>query len=152
TRGPDARVGGGPVSRGQSGRDFLRRLERRPPDPGGGAALAPHSPTPPPPLGTTKDHLSAPTIPPGQAEPPRVVGPRPQLASEIQALLHQRLRLVCLLILIGWALIWTHKFFRFQMTPDTVWLIMVPGGVLLAFLIALAATLWAPRSRSLRQL
>src|SRR6266446_7713807 len=84
--------------------------------------------------------------------PPRIVGPRLQLASEIQALLHQRLRLVCLLFLIGWGLIWTHKFFRLRMTPDTVWSIMVPGGVLLAFCIAMAATLWAPRSRSLRRL
>ena len=52
--------------------------------------------------------------------------------------------------MIGWGLTWTHKFFRLQMTPDTVWFIMVPGGVLLAFCIAMTATLWAPRSRSLR--
>jgi len=70
--------------------------------------------------------------------------------GEIQALLYQRLRLICLIFLIGWGLTWTHKFFRLQMTPDTVWFIMVPGGVLLAFTIAMAATLWAPRSRSLR--
>ncbi len=157
-RSPDARMGRGPGSRSQSDGDFLRRLERRPPagpwpppGPSGGAVLAPHPPTPPLPLGTTHDYLSSRTIPPGQSEPPaRIVGPRPQLAGEIQALLYQRLRLICLIFLIGWGLTWTHKFFRLQMTPDTIWFIMVPGGVLLAFTIAMAATLWAPRSRSLR--
>src|SRR5262249_14861526 len=57
-----------------------------------------------------------------------------------------------LLLMIVWGLVWTHKFFRFQMTPDTVWFNVVPGGVFLAFMIALTATLWAPRNRSLRQL
>ena len=153
TRSPDAGMNRGPASRGQSGGDFLRRLERHPPGSGAGAVLAPQSPTPPPPLGTTRDHLSAPTIPPGQAEPPpRSVGKLPQLASEIHALLHQRMRLIGLLLLIVWGVIYTHKFFRFQMTPDTVWFNLVPGGVFLAFMIALAATLWVPRSRSFRRL
>src|SRR5262245_23944315 len=150
TRGPDA-IGGGPASRGQSVGDVLRRLEQRPPGPGEAAALAPHSPTPPAALGTTRDYQSAPTIPPGQAEPPprRLGGPLPQLASEIHALLHQRLRLLCLLFVVGWGLVWTHKFFRFQMTPDIFWLIMVPGGALLAFEMVMAVIFWAPRSRSL---
>jgi serine/threonine-protein kinase len=81
-----------------------------------------------------------------------MVGPRLQLAGEIQALLHQRLRLIILIFIIGWALIWAHKFYRLHLTPDTVWLIMVPGGVLLALELVIAATLWAPRSRSLRRL
>src|SRR5262245_24360663 len=34
TRSPDASRGGGPLSRGQSGGDFLRRLEKEPPGPG----------------------------------------------------------------------------------------------------------------------
>src|SRR5262245_17978583 len=105
------------------------------------------------PLGTTRDDLSARTIPPGPSgPPPRIVGPLPQPGSEIQALLHQRLRLLSLIFVVGWALIWSHKFFRMQMTPDTVWLIMVPGGLLLALEMAIAAALWAPRSRSIRQL
>ena len=87
-----------------------------------------------------------------QEPPPRFVGLRPQLTSEIQALLYKRLRLVCLLFLIGWGLVWTHKFFRLQMTPDTVWFIMVPGGVLLAVCLVMTVTLWVPRSRSLRRL
>src|SRR5262249_50110038 len=60
TRNADGRVGLGPVSHGESGGDFLRRLERRPPAglgpppaPGGGAVLAPHSVAPPLPPGTT---------------------------------------------------------------------------------------------------
>src|SRR5262249_11273157 len=97
--------------------------------------------------------LTAPTTARGRpGPPPRIIGPLPQLASEIQALLHQRLRLLCLLFVIGWGLVWTHKFFRLQMTPDTVWLIMVPGGVLLAFEMAMAAIFWAPRSLSIRSL
>ncbi len=148
SRGPDARTGPRPMSLDETGGDFLRRLERRPP-----AALAPRPPAPPQPLGSTDDHHSARTILPGQPEPPpRIVGTRLQPASEIQALLHQRLRLLCLLFVIGWGLVWTHKFFRLQMTPDTVWFIMVPGGVLLAIEIAVAAILWAPRSRSIRSL
>src|SRR5262249_40017924 len=123
------------------------------PGSGGGDGLASHSPASPPPAGTTRDYLTAPTIPRGQSDPPpRIVGPRPQLASEVQAPLHPPLKLLVLLFIVGWALIWTHKFFRLQMTPDTVWLIMVPAGILLAFCIAMAAIIWAPRRRSLRQL
>src|SRR5262249_51235508 len=105
------------------------------------------------PLGTTRDDLGSRTIFPGQAgPPPRVVGALPQLAGEVQALLHQRLRLLCLLFVIAWGLVWAHKLFRLRMTSDTVWLIMVPGGALLAFEMAMAAILWAPRSRSIRSL
>src|SRR6185369_15597742 len=101
----------------------------------------------------THDYFGARPIPPGQPEPPpRIVGLRPQPAGEIQALLYQRLRLLTLIFSIGWGLTWTHKFFRLQMTPDTVWCIMVPGGVLLAFCAAMIAVLWAPGSRSLRRL
>jgi serine/threonine-protein kinase len=115
--------------------------------------VAPHSVAPPLPPGTTDDSLGAPTVLPGQPGPlPRLVGSLPQLASEILALLHQRLRLLSLIFVVGWVLIWSHKFFRLQMTPDTVWLIVVPGGVLLALEMAIAATLWAPRRRSLRRL
>src|SRR5262245_42441732 len=160
TRNPDGCMGRGPVPRGQSGGDFLHRLERRPPagpgpppGPGGGAVPAPHAPTPSLPLGTTHDFLRTRPSRPGQAEPPpRLVGPLPQLAGEIRALLHQRLRLLCLLFVIAWGLVWSHKFFRLRMTPDTVWLIMVPGGVLLAFEMAIAAIIWAPRRRSIRSL
>jgi serine/threonine-protein kinase len=152
THSPDALVGRGPVSCGHSGADFLHQLERRPPGTGGEAVLEPDSPTLPLPLGTTSDYRGARTIPPGQAEPPRIAGTRPQLASEVQALLHQRLRLISLIFIVGWGLIWAHKFFRLRMTPDTVWLIMVPGGALLALELAIAAILWAPKSRSLRQL
>jgi hypothetical protein len=84
--------------------------------------------------------------------PPRIVGPLPQLASEIQTLLHQRLWLICLIFLVGWGLTWTHNLLRLRMTPDTVWFNVVPGGVLLAFTAAMAAILWAPRSLSLRRL
>src|SRR6267154_698859 len=64
TRSPDACMSRGPVSHSQSGGDFLRRLEQRPPGPSEGPVLAPHSPTPPLPLGTTHDYFSARTIPP----------------------------------------------------------------------------------------
>ncbi len=160
TSSPDAFMGRGPVSCGDSGGDFLRRLERcppaspsPPPGSGGGAVLAHDSPTLSLPLGTTSDYHGAGTIPPGKAGPPRIVGTRLQLASEIQALLHQRSRLISLLLLLAWGLVWTHKFFRFRMTPDTVWFNVVPGAVFLAFMIALTATLWwAPRNGSLRQM
>jgi serine/threonine-protein kinase len=160
TRSPNAWMGWAPTSGGRSDGDFLRRLEQhpqarsRPPhDPTGGTGLVPHTPTPPPALGPTHDYLGARTIPPDQPDPPaRAGGPRPQMAAEIRALLHQRLRLVGLLFLIGWGLTWTHKFFRLPMAPDTVWLVMVPGGVLLAFCVVMVAALWAPRSRSPRWL
>src|SRR5262249_60540478 len=125
--------GGGRVPRGQSGAASVPRPDgpppagpSPPPGPGGGADLAPHSPAPAPPLGTTRDYLTAPTIPRDQpGPPPRIVGPLPQLASEIQALLHQRLRLVCLIFVVGWGLIWWHKVFRLPVTPGPSWLIIV---------------------------
>jgi hypothetical protein len=67
TRNADDARGSGPVPRGESGGDFLRRLERAPPAglgpppaPGGRAALAPHSVAPQLPPGTTDDYLGAP--------------------------------------------------------------------------------------------
>ena len=55
------------------------------------------------PLRTTPDDLTVRIIPPAQPGPaPRIVGALPQLAGEVQALLHQRLRLLCLLFVIAW--------------------------------------------------
>jgi serine/threonine-protein kinase len=75
-----------------------------------------------------------------------------QPAGELQALLQRRLGIVALILCIGWGLTWTHKFFRLQLTPDTVWLMMVPGGLLLAFLMWLTAIFWLRRDWSLRRL
>jgi serine/threonine-protein kinase len=156
TRNPDGCMSRGAMPGGQSGSDFLRRLERRPPAgawPGGAVAVAPRPQTSPLPPGTADDLRSARTLSPRQAQPlPRLVGQLPQLTGEIQTLLHQRLRLILLIGVVGWGLIWSHKFFRLQMTPDTVWYIMVPGGVLLALEMGLVAILWAPRGWSLRRL
>ena len=80
------------------------------------------------------------------------IGPHPQLTDEIQALLHQRLRFLGLINLIGWGLTWTHKFFRLQQTPDTIAFITVPGAVFLAFLMVLTMIVWGRRSLSLRRL
>jgi eukaryotic-like serine/threonine-protein kinase len=70
----------------------------------------------------------------------------------VQPLLHRRLRLICLLFLLGWGLTWAHKFVRLPMTADTVWCVMVPGGAVLAFCGAIAAALSLPRRWSVRSL
>ena len=76
----------------------------------------------------------------------------PQFSQEIQALLHKRLRAAGIIVALGWGLTWTHKFFRLELTPDTVWRIMLPGGVFLTFLIAATVTVWFKQRWTLRQL
>jgi serine/threonine-protein kinase len=108
-------------------------------------ALGP-GPSPP----TLPDRTRGSTL--SERGPTRAAGPRPEPAGEVRALLHRRLRLICLLFVLGWGLTWAHKFFRLPMTPDTVWCVMVPGGVVLAFCVAVAAALSGPRRWSLRWL
>jgi eukaryotic-like serine/threonine-protein kinase len=72
--------------------------------------------------------------------------------GEIRTLLHKRLRALSTITTLGWGLTWTHKFFRLEMRPDVVWLIMVPGGLFLAFLLAATALVWVRRRWTFRQL
>jgi serine/threonine-protein kinase len=74
------------------------------------------------------------------------------LTSEIQTLVHKRLRALGTITALGWGLTWTHKFFRLELRPDTIWLIMVPGGFFLTFLIVVTALFWVRRRWTLRQL
>src|SRR5437762_12935423 len=62
TRKLDVCRGQGPASHGESGGHFLLRLEQGLLSPGGEADLVPHSQASAPPLGTTRDHLTAPMV------------------------------------------------------------------------------------------
>jgi serine/threonine-protein kinase len=76
----------------------------------------------------------------------------PQSTQEIQSLLHKRMRAAGTIATLGWGLTWAHKFFRLELTRDTIWLIVVPGGVFLAFLIVVTGAVWLKRQWTLRQL
>jgi serine/threonine-protein kinase len=96
------------------------------------------------------EHRGAPPI--GSVQLALVPRSGRESAGELQVLLQHRLGIVALIMWIGWGLTWTHKFFRLQMTPDTVWLIMVPGGLLVAFLTWLTTIFWVRRDLCLQRL
>ena len=105
----------------------------------------PDAPTIPPRRRDLVPSLELPTVgPPSEKQPFRVgIGVAPGASSpqslEIQALLHQRLRIVSLIALGAVGAFNSTRFFRLDFTAEEIWRVMVPGAAYLALMAVIAA-------------
>jgi eukaryotic-like serine/threonine-protein kinase len=87
--------------------------------------------------------------PAGRIKVALVPGTGPQPTTDLQGLLHKRLRILTLIATVGMAAYLPFEFFRHDLTPELFWFVLLPMSVVWATPAAFAGVLWSRRRLSL---